>query len=79
MVPREEIMKYTNYTLSNTELNKFNNFLEEHSKCNENEPAALSTLYNVKLIYNMGGDSIVVTCLCTICGEEDLISFPEEI
>ena len=60
--------------LTEEELIKFNKFFEEHSNCAED--LDLSTIYNVKLVFNLGNDSMVITVICSVCGDEQLLGGP---
>jgi hypothetical protein len=61
--------------LTEEEVKKFYDFYEEHIKCGSAE--SLSKAFNVKLLFNFGNDSYVVTCACSECGEESLIAQPK--
>lgn len=62
--------------LTSEEQDSFNEFLSSHANCGDDE--SLSNVFNVKLVYNIKYDGTdlhtVVTCLCSACGEEDLVS-----
>lgn len=66
---------YDELKLNEEELDKFSLFLEEHDKCSDD--LTLISRYNVKLIFNIKGNSIIPTCLCSVCGAEDLIASQE--
>lgn len=66
-------MKQEDLTLSEVELKKFNDFVQEHLACSTNE--TLSNVYNIKLVFNIkNGKEVMPTCLCSACGDEDLIA-----
>lgn len=71
-------MNREDLALTDTELENFNEFLNEHSKCSTNE--ALVAFYNVKLVYNINSKHVpVVTAICLMCESEELITEPTRI
>lgn len=63
--------------LTEEELKKFTEFFNKHSDCSDEEPRALINIYNVKLVFNVNENSVIPTCYCSYCGEEDLLADPE--
>lgn len=61
--------------LSDSELKKFQKFYDAHLLCKADvDIITLSSIYNVKLIFNFSEVNIVKTAICSICGDEILIS-----
>ena len=65
-------MGNTNYALTDIEETKFIQFRDKHIECSNTE--SLSQLYNVKLVFNISRNSVLPTCLCSVCDEEDLLA-----
>jgi len=59
-------------TLSSKESAKFEKFRTKHAECTTNE--TLATLYNIKLVFNISKSSVLPTCLCSVCEEEDILA-----
>jgi len=65
-------LDYDSLVLTEYEVEKFKSFYLEHSKCTDN--LSLVRAYNIKLIFNIRGTSIIPSCLCTVCGGESLLA-----